>query len=388
MMSWQEFTVGCSAAARRRAPVEGTADQSGLAVPPVVFRAINASAACLIFAVSTLFPTAVSAAEDCSALEGETIRWIVPYSAGGGYDTYSRLIEPVLERHLGAEIAVVNMPGAGGMVGVKSIRAQKPDGKTLGFINASGLLVAQLSDQDGVPSVTEDFSVLARVTRDQNVWLVNAESDIRVNEAGAFVGGSEPLLFGVTGVGSGDWFTITIAKALLKLNADFLAGYDGSKEAVLGLVRGEFDIMDVSWGSAIAPIENGELKPVLQVTGAPISDHPSLEGVPVVGGPDGAARRRAVAMGEDPEVTVGLMDALVEILQAGRIVVAPAGLPEQFRACLEDRVHLALNDPEFIAAAEKARRPLDTGRGQDAAQRLSAAEALLPDLRALIEGSE
>ncbi|WP_141134827.1 tripartite tricarboxylate transporter substrate-binding protein [Tropicimonas sediminicola] len=346
------------------------------------------SAAGLLCTGAALVPAGAAAAEDCSALAGETIRWVVPYSAGGGYDTYSRLIEPVLERHLGAEIAIVNMPGAGGMVGVKSIRAEEPDGKTLGFINASGLLVAQLSDQDGVPSVTEDFSVLARVTRDQNVWVVNSESDIRVDKTGAFLGGSEPLLFGVTGVGSGDWFTITIAKTLLKLNAEFLAGYDGSKEAVLGLVRGEFDIMDVSWGSAIAPIENGELKPVLQVTSAPISGHPALEGVPVIGGPDGAARRRAVATGDDPESTGGLMDALVEILEAGRTVVAPAGLPEVLRACLEDRLDLALNDPEFLAAAEKARRPLDVGRGQDAAERLAAAEALLPDLRALIEGAE
>ncbi|MEO1017695.1 MAG: tripartite tricarboxylate transporter substrate binding protein, partial [Pseudomonadota bacterium] len=77
---------------------------------------------------AALFLPAIGTAQEpsCTPLEGETIRWIVPYSPGGGYDTYSRLIEPVLERHLQAEIAMVNMPGAGGMLGAKSISAAEP----------------------------------------------------------------------------------------------------------------------------------------------------------------------------------------------------------------------------------------------------------------------
>ncbi|WP_068110990.1 tripartite tricarboxylate transporter substrate-binding protein [Tropicimonas marinistellae] len=350
-------------------------------------RGRNLRAAYYLAGLAALAPAPI-VAETCDQLSGETIRWIVPYSAGGGYDTYSRLIEPVLERYLDAEIAIVNMPGAGGLVGVKSIMSQEPDGKTIGFINASGLLVARLGAQEDIPSLSEDLTVLGRVARDQSVWLVNRESDIHVDADGAFVGASGPLLFGVTGIGSGDWFTVTIAASLLDLQKEFIAGYDGSKEASLGLVRGEFDTMDVSWGSAIAPIENGELKPILQISSAPTADHASLEGVPVLGGPDGAARRRAAATGGDAEATGALADALVEVLGAGRTVVAPAGLPDDIHACLEERVYQAINDPEFLDAAEKARRPLDIARGRDAASAILSAEQYLSDLRSIVESEK
>ena len=46
---------------------------------------------------------AVSADGDAAAFyDGKTIKFIVPYKAGGGYDTYSRLLAPALEKHTGA----------------------------------------------------------------------------------------------------------------------------------------------------------------------------------------------------------------------------------------------------------------------------------------------
>ncbi len=38
----------------------------------------------------------------CPHVSGKTIRWIVPFSPGGGYDIYSRLIEQFYEERLGA----------------------------------------------------------------------------------------------------------------------------------------------------------------------------------------------------------------------------------------------------------------------------------------------
>ncbi len=53
------------------------------------------------------------------------------YSAGGGFDTYSRAIARHLARHVPGKPAVIveNMPGAAGLVAANSIyRAGKPDG--------------------------------------------------------------------------------------------------------------------------------------------------------------------------------------------------------------------------------------------------------------------
>ena len=75
------------------------------------------------------------AAGACPGLAGERVRWIVPYSPGGGYDVYSRLLEPFYEEAIGAEIVVENRPGIGGRAGVRMIRDADPDGLTLGIVN-------------------------------------------------------------------------------------------------------------------------------------------------------------------------------------------------------------------------------------------------------------
>ena len=48
------------------------------------------------------------AGEDCKLLAGQTVNWIVPSKPGGGYDAYSRLLQPFLEEHLKARIVIAN----------------------------------------------------------------------------------------------------------------------------------------------------------------------------------------------------------------------------------------------------------------------------------------
>jgi tripartite-type tricarboxylate transporter receptor subunit TctC len=37
--------------------------------------------------------------------DGRNIRWIIPYSPGGGYDEYARLLGPFLEKYTGMLLA-------------------------------------------------------------------------------------------------------------------------------------------------------------------------------------------------------------------------------------------------------------------------------------------
>ncbi|HEU5348476.1 MAG TPA: hypothetical protein VFU63_07665, partial [Ktedonobacterales bacterium] len=46
--------------------------------------------------------------------KGKTVQIIVPYSPGGGYDQWARLLAPYLQKYLGAgKVEVVNAPGGG-----------------------------------------------------------------------------------------------------------------------------------------------------------------------------------------------------------------------------------------------------------------------------------
>src|SRR5499433_957223 len=72
--------------------------------------------------------------------KGKTVRIIVGYAAGGGFDLYSRAISRHIGRHIpGNPIAVVeNMPGAGGIILGNYLQSQaKPDGLTVGNIIGS-----------------------------------------------------------------------------------------------------------------------------------------------------------------------------------------------------------------------------------------------------------
>ncbi len=53
-------------------------------------------------------------ADACAGLEGEDISLVVPYSPGGGYDSYARLIAPTLGEKVSATVVVENQTGAGG----------------------------------------------------------------------------------------------------------------------------------------------------------------------------------------------------------------------------------------------------------------------------------
>ena len=88
----------------------------------------------------------------CQVMRNQKLRWIVPYSPGGGFDVYSRLIAPQLATKIGAAISVENFPGAGGSLGSRRIQRAQPDGRTLGLINAPGLLTAALTGATQAPN--------------------------------------------------------------------------------------------------------------------------------------------------------------------------------------------------------------------------------------------
>lgn len=84
--------------------------------------------------------------------KGKTIRMIVGLAAGGGYDTYSRLIARHMSRYIPGNPAIVveNMDGAGSVIAANHIyKVAKPDGLTIGHI-LGGLFLQQLLGKPGL----------------------------------------------------------------------------------------------------------------------------------------------------------------------------------------------------------------------------------------------
>ena len=111
---------------------------------------------------------------------GKTIRIVVGYSAGGGFDTYSRAIARHLATHIPGKPAVIveNMPGAAGLVAANSIyRAGRPDGLTI--VNFQGTQVmSQILGRNGVEFDARKYEWLGAPTRENAVCALTRASGV------------------------------------------------------------------------------------------------------------------------------------------------------------------------------------------------------------------
>jgi tripartite-type tricarboxylate transporter receptor subunit TctC len=86
-----------------------------------------------------------------SVFEGKAIRIVVGFSAGGGFDTYSRAIAQHIPGN--RSIVVENMTGAGSIVAANHLyRVAKPDGLTIGNFHGFQILNQVL----GAPGIEFD----------------------------------------------------------------------------------------------------------------------------------------------------------------------------------------------------------------------------------------
>src|SRR5216683_1768693 len=101
------------------------------------------------------------------------IKIIVPTPAGGPVDAVARVLAHALSPLLGQGVIVDNRPGAGNTIGSKEAALADPDGYTLLFSSASGLVIApMLHAQAGYDPITS-YEPIALVAESSNILVVN-----------------------------------------------------------------------------------------------------------------------------------------------------------------------------------------------------------------------
>jgi len=78
-----------------------------------------------------------------SAYPQRPIKVVVPFSAGGGSDTFVRILQRAIDEQqlLEEPLVIVNVPGAGGTIGSRRVKDARPDGYTLLLLH-DGILTA------------------------------------------------------------------------------------------------------------------------------------------------------------------------------------------------------------------------------------------------------
>ena len=170
---------------------------------------------------------------------GKSLRMLIGYGPGGGYDIYGRLVAEFLPRHLPGNPTIVaqNMPGAGSFVAAKYIYDVAPkDGTVFGSL-AQTLALDTMTNANAKLDVAK-MPYIGRVVTNIDTGAalpktgIKSFEDVRAKQynVGASGGGSTTVLFPTA--------LKTYAGAKFKL----VRGYSGTIDVLLAMERGEVDM--------------------------------------------------------------------------------------------------------------------------------------------------
>lgn len=274
---------------------------------------------------------------------GKTIRVIVGFGPGGGFDTTARILARHMGKYIPGEPTVVveNMPGAGSRAAANHLyEVAEPDGLTFGVFNEQQVLQQALGDAD-IKFDARKFSWLGSVFSATIVCLATRESGFTSIEQ--TVGSPTPYIVGSTGPGSNTNDFPAVLQAALGANIQIVAGYDGTSAISQAVSSGEVDggcwtweSMSVTQGQNIA---DGVVVPLVQ-QGDPIADLPD---VPLAA--ELATTDQARAM-----ITAITVPATIS-----KPFTAPPGVPADRLRALRDAFDKAWQDPELIEETTQAK---------------------------------
>ncbi len=269
--------------------------------------------------------------------KGKTVECIVPYKAGGGYDAWIRAISPFFNKYTGATLSLKNIPAGGGLVGTDAVYLAEPNGLTIGIINGSGCMQAQLTDVKGVKYDLAKFTWLARLTSEQKVMVVGAKSQYKTIEA--MEKSASPVKFGSPGMASFNFYEAILISEAMGIKADMKTGFQTSNEVKVGILRGDVDACTGSFSSLIDGIKSGNLTAVAQWGELKMSELANVSSLDKM----------------QPKSKDGkeLLNVLAIMNNIGRVMLAPPGLPADKTKFLEDALNKCLEDPAFRKFAQK-----------------------------------
>jgi putative tricarboxylic transport membrane protein len=170
-----------------------------------------------IVALSTAALLAVSAAPPPAIAQIQGLEIVVPAAPGGGWDQTGRAMQNALqEEDLASGIQVVNIPGAGGTIGLAQFVSSKEGQGNALMTGGLVMLGAILTNQS--PVTLEQVTPIARLTGEYEVIVVPASSEFQtlddliaqfkedpqsVSWGGGSAGGTDHMLVGLIAKASG-----------------------------------------------------------------------------------------------------------------------------------------------------------------------------------------
>jgi tripartite-type tricarboxylate transporter receptor subunit TctC len=283
---------------------------------------------------------------------GKTLRMLVGYGPGGGYDIYGRLVAEFLPKFLPGHPSIVteNMPGAGSFAAAKYIASVAPkDGTVLANLAQTFALDSAVGGSGKANAA--DFHYVGRVTTNIDVGLARRSSgitsvaDIR----------NKQYTVGASGRGSNTDIYPEALNVYGGTKFKIVLGYKGTSEILLAMERGEVDITG-AYGLpgmlATHPdwVNKGGAALIYQ---AALKRSPLIPNVPTL--PE-------LALSDEGKA---ILSAIASTAEVGRSIISGPGVPTERLVALRQAFAQMVKDPEFIAACDKRHLVLDPASGED-----------------------
>lgn len=303
----------------------------------------------LLAIVISVLPVTARAASVEEFYKGKTIQFIVGGSAGGGYDTYTRLIGRHIAQYIPGKPATVvqNMPGAGMLIAANYIYNSAPrDGTVIG--NWSGPLIMQhMMGNPAVQFEGRKFGWLGMPTADAMVCITTERSGIRSAED--WRKAKTRVKLGGNGPGTPGTDDTKVLAAATDFPLQVIEGYKGTADIRIAAETGELDgSCTLSWQSAKVTWANAlQAKQVHVVLQMSLEPHAELKGVPLA---------INYAKTDDGKK---LLRIAAELYGKQRLYSLPPQVPEQRLRTLQKAFISTLKNTQFLAEAGKAKLEID-----------------------------
>src|SRR5262249_34048790 len=101
------------------------------------------------------------------------IKVIVPTPAGGPVDVIARIVGNYLTTAIGQPVVIDNPPGAGNPLGSKEAAQAEPDGYTLLYSSASGLVLAPMLQKNAGYDPLASYDPIGLVAQSSTILVVH-----------------------------------------------------------------------------------------------------------------------------------------------------------------------------------------------------------------------
>ena len=248
----------------------------------------------------------------------------VLFPAGTSADITARLLGQGIAKHLGANVVIVNRPGAGGAIGYKHVASQKPDGYHLVW-NSNSISTTYHSGQLGFDY--RAFDPVARALVESPVLAVRGDARWKtlaelINDAKA-----RPGKITVANSGIGSHTHITSVALFRTAGASVLDVPYAGAQVVPSLLGGHVDAMVQLPGALAGHVQSGTVRILAAVT-----------------------QKRDPTLPDTPTAQEQGVDVA---LDAWRGIAVPKGTPRATIAALENAVRATVESAEFVQGSEK-----------------------------------